>query len=74
MDGVAVIIVKDENVIAAADGWYNKTTSLVRPYLASDGLAVGVDVVCPMIRTLLKSGWLLRCGGCLLLWRRGKCW
>ena len=55
MDGVAVIVVEDEDVIIATDGGYNKTTGLIGTDLASDGVAVGVDVVCAVIRTFLKN-------------------
>jgi hypothetical protein len=61
VDGVAVIVVEDKNAIVSTDGWYNKMTSLIRSYLASDGLAVVVDVMCAMIGTFLEDrlqrGW-----------------
>ena len=45
MDGVVVIMVEDEDVVVATGGWNYKTSSLVRAYLASDSLVVGVDVM-----------------------------
>ena len=52
MNGVAVIIVEDEDVVVATGGWNYKTASLIRAYLAS---AVGVDVMCAVINWQ-KSG------------------
>ena len=45
MDGVAVIIIEDEDVVVATGGWNYKTAGLVGAYLASDGLAVSVNAM-----------------------------
>ena len=42
MDGVAVEIVQNKNVVVAACGWNNKTASLIQFDVAGDGAAVGV--------------------------------
>ena len=56
MDGVAVIIVEDEDVVVTTGGWNYKTSCLIRTYLASDSLAVGVDVMGAVIRRLMVTG------------------
>ena len=57
VDGVAIVVVKEEDVVVAADGWDNKATCLVGAYLSSDCLAVGVDVVCAMVWLFLEISW-----------------
>jgi hypothetical protein len=56
MDGIAVVVIQDEDVVVATGGGDDKATGLIRANLASDGLAVGVDVVGAMIGWLMKSG------------------
>jgi len=54
---IAIVVVKEEDVVVAADGWDNKATCLVGAYLSSDCLAVGVDVVCAMVWLFLEISW-----------------
>ena len=54
MNGVAVIVVKEENVVVAANGRDNKTTGLIGANLTSDGVAVGVDLMGSMFGAFLK--------------------
>ncbi len=52
MDGVAVIVIEDEDVVVATGGWNYKTAGLVGAYLASDGLAVSVNAMGAVINWL----------------------
>jgi hypothetical protein len=56
MDGVAVVIIEEKNVVVATRGRYNEEAGLVKSYLASDGLAVGVDVMGAVIGRLMEDG------------------
>ncbi len=56
MDGVAVIIIEDKDVVVASGGRDNEAASLIGAYLASDGLAVGVDVVGALGLRCIRSG------------------
>ena len=53
MNGVAVVVVQKEDVIITADGRDDETAGLIGADLASDGVAVGVDLVGAMVRTFL---------------------
>ena len=55
MDGVAVIIVEDKDVVVATGGWNYKTAGLVGADLASDGLAVGVNAMGAVINGLQRG-------------------
>jgi hypothetical protein len=55
VEGVAVIIVEDKDVVVATGGRHDEATGLVGAYLASDGLAAGVDVL-GAFRRLMKDG------------------
>ena len=45
MNGVGVIIVKDEEIIVAGDGWADKTASLIRESVSCDFNIADIDVV-----------------------------
>ena len=60
MDRVAVVVVEEENVVVAADRLDNKTTSLIGANLASDGMAVGEDLMGAVIWALLEVRWWYR--------------
>jgi hypothetical protein len=55
VNGVAVIIVEDKDVVVATGGRHDEAAGLVGAYLASDGLAVSVDVM-GAFRRLMKDG------------------
>ena len=42
---IAVIVVDDEHVVVSARGWENKAAREIAEYLASDGAAVGEDIM-----------------------------
>jgi hypothetical protein len=54
MDGVAVVIIEQEDVVVAADGWDYETTGLVGADLTGDGVTVCVDLMGAMIRVFLE--------------------
>jgi hypothetical protein len=56
MDGVAVVVIEDKDVVVATGGRHNEAAGLVGTYLASDGLAVGADVMGAVMMRLMKSG------------------
>jgi len=48
VNGVAVVVVKDKDVVVAADGWHDKATCLIRTDVSCHGLTLGVDMVSAM--------------------------
>ena len=53
VNGVAIVVIEEEDIVVAADGRYNKSTCLIRANLAGDGVAVGVDVMGAMVWTVM---------------------
>jgi hypothetical protein len=55
VNGVAVVVVEDEDVIVATGGGNDEATRLVGAYLSGDGFTLCVDVMSAMVRTFLKN-------------------
>ena len=53
VNGVAVVVVKDEDVVVAGDGWYDKATCLIGTDVSCHGLTLGVDMVSAMAWSFL---------------------
>ena len=53
---IAVVVVDDEHVVVAARGWKNKAARDIAEDLASDGAAVGEDMM-----GAAKHCWLVKC-------------
>jgi hypothetical protein len=53
MDRVAIVVIEEEDVVVATDGGYYKATSLIGANLAGDGMAVSINVMGAMARTLV---------------------
>ena len=67
MNGVAIIVIKDEDVVVAACGRYDETACLIGADVSCHGLAFSVDVVSAMPWSLLicRLHWLCSWRCCL---------